>query len=103
MPRYLAVLSVGSISWLLTVACVYSLAGWEGGDWFYDLDYLARLVLPLSALLVGAFMSWFAAPVVAEDFTGTPSWAYASWLLALRWLALPALAVAGLVLIIQDL
>jgi len=95
MPRYGAVLLVGLVVWLLVAAGIHSLAGWHDGKWLYDQDYLVRMVLPLSALLVAGFVGWLAAPMMAaEDFAQSPLWAHGLWRFILRWLAVPALVLA---------
>jgi NSS family neurotransmitter:Na+ symporter len=97
VPRYIAVLAVGFLLWLLVLACLYSFAGWEYGHWFYALDSLTHFLLPAMAMGVAVLMGWLAAPMIAEhDFDLVPYWIYRSWRFTVRWLSLPAMFLVWL-------
>lgn len=95
--RSTAVVIAGTVTWLLGLAVIRSLAG--GGDdsldWFGLLEGLtSQLLLPLGALLVAVFVGWrMDRQLLQEELARESGLLFVVWRFVLRYVAAPAIIV----------
>ena len=90
VPRWLAVVAIGFMVWLLSASLILSLAD-EIPRLFYQWNGWVVVGVPATAILTSIFMAYFVRPEISRaEFALVPGFLYWWWLYALRWISIPA-------------
>ncbi|MEM9257132.1 MAG: sodium-dependent transporter [Pseudomonadota bacterium] len=101
LERLTAVVMVGALVWLLSLAVVSSLQADLGPKWFggYNLfseidRLLTRVLLPVAALLTAIFVGWqMRRQIQRAELDRESAWFFRYWRLFLRYIAPPAIVL----------
>jgi NSS family neurotransmitter:Na+ symporter len=92
-PRFIAVLVVTGIVWMLGLASILSFNAWQDDLWFANWNFFelldaitAGFLLPLVSLLTAVFVGWYMRPeILRMELYREPDLFFALWRFLLRY------------------